>query len=233
MHLQTIVILLLIATAPLLCVAQPVFQLDTPKEDSLCMYGTKYDWPERRSIKFPAVNVANSYKIKEIHRALPDSLKNKDNRESWLYNYFFGTTLTDYSDKLKRTFIPKQNSFLYKLKDTYFFDINGDGRLDFIHYPKYYMAIMRDFDTYELYLNTADGYKIITFHGYIFGIDFDTDGSLRTMSTFQGPCCDDTHCRFMRYKFDKSSHTLTLVNTVEVLTCQLRGEWGDGEGNSS
>jgi hypothetical protein len=188
------------------------------------LYGATYDKPERLTIKFPAVKVSDTYKIKEIHRALPDSLKDKDSRESWLYDYFFRKTLTDFSPKLKRTYIPKQDPFLYKLKDTYFFDVNGDGRLDFIHYPKYYMAIMRDFDMYELYLKTSDGYKILSFQGYIYKIDFDKGGTLRSMSTFREPCCDESHCIFLNYEFDKTSNSLTLVNTIEVLTCQLRGK---------
>src|SRR5688572_29508708 len=105
---------------------------DVKVQDSICKYGKRYDNPQRIDIHFPAKKVSDSFKIREMHKAIPDSLNNEDNEKSWFYDYYFVRKLLDYDPKGDSTFTPKQDNFLYKLKDTYFFDINGDGLLDFI-----------------------------------------------------------------------------------------------------
>ena len=192
------------------------------KQDSVCKHGKKYAVPQRISINFPAKNVSDKYKIRELHKAIPDSLNNEGNSNSWLYDYYFGKNLLDYDPKTDSFFTPSQNKLLYKLKDTYFFDLNGDGLLDFIHYPKYYLAIMRDRDAYELFIKQKGGdYKWVTFRGYIIDIDLDKDGTLNKMTTYQGLCCDDNQGTFYYYTFDKLKEELIVTNTEQILTCQL------------
>lgn len=121
----------------------------THQEDSVCKYGKKYDIPIRIAVKFPIKKVSSSYKKKELHKAIPDSYKNDDDPkhpERWsLYHCYFGTYwLHDYDPKRKKYIILPKKPLFYILRDTYFFDINGDGLLDFIHYPRYYGSIMRD-----------------------------------------------------------------------------------------
>ena len=191
-------------------------------QDSICKYGRKYDRPERIDIYFPAKKVSKRYKIKELHKAIPDSLNNEDNDKWWYYDYYFVSKLLDYDPKRDRTFTPRQNNFRYKLKDTYFFDINGDGLLDFVHYPKYYMAIVREVDAYELFIQEkSGGYTWITFWGFIIDITFNKHGSLNRMKTYQGACCDDNQATFYSYTFDKSKNDLALTKREQILTCQL------------
>ena len=191
-------------------------------QDSICKYGKKYEKPERKTINFPSKFVTDEYKIKEIHKAIPDSFASKENNLWWLYDYFFISKLVDYDPISDTTFTPKEDNFLYKLKDTYFFDINGDSLLDFIHYPKYYMTLMRnDIDAYELYLKLPDGYKLVTFRGYIIDIKYHNDGALAKMTTYQGPCCLDNQSTFYSYSFDRSKNELVLTKTEQILTCQL------------
>lgn len=204
------------------CCGQTRISYNKDLQDSICKFGKKYDKPERITIKFPEKSVTDDYKIREIHKAIPDSLNNENNEKWWFYDYYFVSKLIDYDPIGDSTFTPKQDNFLYKLKDTYFFDINGDGLLDFIHYPKYYMAIMRnDIDAYELFLQTKTGYKWVTFRGYIIDITFHKDRTLDKMTTYQGPCCDDNQCTFYSYTFDKIKNDLILTTTEQIFTCQL------------
>jgi len=191
-------------------------------EDSICKSGKRYKEPQRITINFPAKNVTDKYKISELHKAIPDSLNDENNEKWWFYNYYFNTKVTDYEPKGDSVFTPAGDNLLYKLKDTYFFDINGDGLLDFIHYPEYYRALMADQDIYELFLQVKNGgYKWVTFRGFIVDIYFNTDRTLNKMKTYRGPCCDDNHATFFWYTFDKKSNDLILINKETILTCQL------------
>jgi hypothetical protein len=208
-----------------LCWGQNRINQDKELQDSICQFGKKFDKPERIKINFSEIKVNDEHKIKEIHRAIPDSLKNEENEKWWFYNYFFESQLTDYDPIGDSTFIPNQDNFIYKLKDTYFFDINGDSLLDFIHYPKYYLTIMRnDIDAYEMFLQTKSGYKWLSFRGYIVDIIFHQDGTLDNLTTYQGPCCNDNQGTFYYYKFDKIKNELNLTTTEQILTCQIKGE---------
>lgn len=215
---------LLIPLSVIICIGcgqSEKLKYNPPNEDSICQYGKKYSRPDRITIDFPSTSVSNQFKIREIHKAIPESLNNENNKGWWLYNYFFVDELKDYDPKSDSTFTPKQDNFIYKLKDTYFLDINGDGRLDFIHYPKYYMAIMRDKDLYEIFIQNPDGYKWISFEGYIIDITFNEDKTLNSLNTYQPNCCDDNHHFFYWYTFDKSTNDLILTKTDTILTCQL------------
>lgn len=194
-------------------------------QDSICKYGEKFTLIDRYPISFPSLKVTKEYKIAEIHKALPDSLNDENKLGWWTYDYFFISKLTDFDTIKNETFTPKEDNFLYKLKDTYFFDINGDGLTDFIHYPLYYKAIMRDgFDEYDIFIKekTYETYKWINFRGYITNINFNSDGSLMNLTTFQNFCCDDNQCTFRYYEFDKQENDLILKNTKQILTCQLK-----------
>lgn len=167
-----ILIIVMSFGSTIFCSGQTRIPFDNQIQDSICQLGKKYDTPERIKIRFPEIKVTDDFKINEIHKAIPDSLSNEENEKWWFYDYYFVSRLIDYDSKGDSTFTPTQDNFLYKLKDTYFFDINGDGVLDFIHYPQYYMAIMRDQDTYELFIQLKTGYKWITFSGFILDIVF-------------------------------------------------------------
>jgi hypothetical protein len=202
---------------------KPTYSQIKQTEDSICKYGKKYVKPERTDIHFPEQKVSDDYKIQELHKAIPDFLNNEDNDKWWFYDYYFVSKLTDYDPIGDSTFTPPGDNFLYKLKDTYFLDFNGDGLLDFIHHPKYYMALMRnDIDAYEIFLKEkSGGYKWITFSGFIYEITFNKDNALQSMKTFQPHCCDDNHEKFYEYTFDKANNNLLLTKTVTILTCQL------------
>ncbi len=191
------------------------------REDSVCKYGKKYARPARKSITFPAQSVSNSYKVAEIHKAVPDSFENNTKKE-WLYLYYYVDEIRDYDEDDDSTFTVKEDKLQYKLKDLIFVDINGDGLLDIIHYPKYYRAIMFDHDYYDLFIQIKKGkYQLQHFNGYIIDIDFASDNSLVSMKTFQNFCCDDNHTFFFSYLFDKSTNNLVLQRTDTVLTCQF------------
>jgi hypothetical protein len=208
------------------CNGQKILRFN--ESDSICIYGKKYDEPKRLDINFPFKKVSNDYKKNELHRAIPDSFNNEDDWERpqrwWLYHYYFGLNhLLDYDPKADRiVHLPKEPLY-YILNDTYFFDINGDGLLDFIHYPKYYMALMRDFDVYEIFIQQKSGtYKIISFKGFITEIEFNQDSTLNKMTTYEGPCCDDNQCTFYYYTFNKEVSDLTITKAETIFTCQLK-----------
>lgn len=203
-------------------------RLEYSQKDSICKHGKKYDKPERLSINFPFINVLSDYKEKELHKAIPDSFNNDDDWEHperwWYYHYYFGLEhLLDY-DPLGDSVIELQNEPLfYILNETYFFDMNGDSLLDFIHYPKYYKVFQLDHDAYEIFIQKKNGaYKIISFRGFITDIVFNKDGTLNKMTTYQGPCCNDDQCTFYYYIFNKTLNELTISNTEQIFTCQLK-----------
>jgi len=191
-------------------------------DDSVCRLGKKVLMPIRQDIHFPAKEVSDNYKIRELHLAIPDSLNNEDNPNYWFYNYYFISKITDYDPKRDSVYSPAGDNLRYKLKDTYFLDFNGDGLLDFIHYPKYYMALMRDIDAYEIFLKQKNGtYKWLSFMGYIYEITFNKDSTLNNFKTFLPHCCDDNHETFNEYKFDKKEDSLVLISSEKILSCQL------------
>jgi hypothetical protein len=200
--------------------------LPPEQQDSICKYGKKYIKPKRLTPHFPAKNVSYEYKLSELHRAIPDSFKNDTtySNKQWLYDYYFSSDhLIDYDPKKDSIVTLPKERLTYILRDSYFFDMNGDGLLDFIHYPAYYMPIMRDSDEYELFLKQKNGgYKILQIHGFITHLDFNKDGTLHTISSYQGACCNDNHHFFYVYTFDKSTNSLTLTKHEQVLTCQFQ-----------
>lgn len=191
--------------------------------DSICAGGQKYDKPERTTVAFPAKEVSDAYKLKALHKALPDSLNNEENKLWWYYNYFFELPLTDYDPVGDSLTYPTVDAMKYKLDHTFFFDINGDGRLDFIHYTKYVRALALSRDGYELFLMNADStYTMVPFNGYITDYKFNRNGTLHSFTGYQAACCSDVNHIFYNYVFDRKKNTLVLVSTKTVLTCQFK-----------
>lgn len=209
------------------CKAQ-IMRYFTHEEDSICKYGKKYDIPIRLAVKFPLKKVSSKYKKKELHKAIPDTFKDDDDpkhpERQRLYDYYFRTSyLHDYDPKRKRDIILPKKPLFYFLRDTYFSDINGDGLLDFIHYPRYYGAIMRDVEHYDMFIQQKRGdYKYISFRGFIMNIEFNKDGTLNKMTTYLGPCCDDYHCTFYNYTFNKALNDLLITKSEDILKCQIK-----------
>ncbi len=201
-----------------ICWGQVDFNKIEKLNDSICNSLTKYEYPKRQAINFPSVDVSDKYKIKELHRAIP-----KPSRDDYdgIYDYYFVSHLSDYNPITDSIFPVKSNVTSYKLKDTYFFDINGDGKLDFIHYPLYYKAIWFDRDVYDIFIQTENGYKRISFNGFIVDIKFNEKGVLSEMKTFQPECCASGFTMFFYYKFDAMKNELLNTKTEKVLNCQF------------
>ena len=196
------------------------------KRDSICKFGQKFNTPKRITISFPVKNVTDEYKLQQLHKAIPDSYNNEDDTLNpehwWLYHYYFNTEpLVDYDSINDSLVTLPQERIFYILRDTYFFDANGDGLLDFIHYPKYYKKMQTDNEVYELFIQGRYGYKWTSFTGYIVNIEFNSDGTLNNLYTFEEPCCDGPTAYFYNYVFDKSSNTFKQTGKEKVLSCQL------------
>lgn len=195
-------------------------------EDSICKYGEqRHDRPKRLKINFPAKKVSDAYKIRELHRALPEEYRDEKHEYNYLYSYYFLNRIHDYDEVGDSMFYPKGDVLRYKLKDVYVLDINGDGLPDLLHYPKYYRAVMFDVEFYDVFIrNNNNTYKIVRFGGYITKAVFTDSGLLDTLETFRGPCCDDDHNFFYQYAFDRNKNDLVLIKADTVLTCQFRSK---------
>ena len=206
------------------------------EEDSVCQHGKKYTMPARKKIPFPAADSSAAYKLRELKKAVqtnwyiaPDSVENytgtlsdQSNLRSRLYQYYFLSNLVDYDEKSDTVFSVKEDSILYKLKDTYVFDINGDGLPDMIHYPKYYRRYFMDGDFYDIIIQQKDGYKMLIFDGYIVDITFDSDQSLKSLKTFSTSVYAENHSVYFRwYTFDKTKNELVLTRQEDLYKCQL------------
>ncbi|MBX2907940.1 MAG: hypothetical protein KF744_17980 [Taibaiella sp.] len=159
----------------------------------------------------------------ELKKAVPvpgleDSPKLRE-----LYNYYFVERVTDYDEIGDSTFTPAEDNVHYKLRDLFFFDVNGDGLLDFIHYPRYYRAFAYDVEFYDIFIQKPKGnYKLVRFGGYIVSVEFGRDSSLRALKTYQGVCCGGDLSIFRTYKLDTVVNELVLQSEEKVLSCQLR-----------
>jgi hypothetical protein len=193
------------------------------RNDSICRYGKKYARPQRTVVRFPAAYLSESYKIRELRKAVPVPSNEGDPESMCLYDYYFVDNIVDYDEKGDSTFIPPGDKVRYKLKDLFFFDVNGDGLLDFIHYPKYYRALAFDVEFYDVFIKKPDGnYKLIRFGGYIVSAEFGRDSSLLALKTYQGICCGGDLSFFRTYEFDTIMNDLVLRSEEKVLGCQLR-----------
>jgi len=190
-------------------------------KDSICKFGEKYDYPKRLEIDFLSVEVDDNYKIRELHRAIPQSDDYYDGPD--LYYYFFIHKLTDYDPISDSLFMPEEDNFLYKLKDVYFFDINGDGKLDFIHYPRYYSILTFDNPLYFIFIQTENGYKRLNFTGSIADIKFDKNGILNEIKTFQLLYSDGLMI-FIYYTFDADKNELLPQKSEKIWLCQFKEE---------
>lgn len=190
--------------------------------DSICAHGKKYIEPERKKINFPAKQISVQAKTEAFHKALPDSLNNEEN-EYWRdYRYYLGDEeIYDYDPAGDSIFLIG-DKFSRILKDTYFFDVNGDGLPDFIHYPMYYKALMYEVDKYEFFIQQKDGgYKIVPFFGYITAIKFHKDGSLDKMTTFVPECCGGNQvCSIHHYAYNRQTNELILTQSQMYFVCQ-------------
>ncbi len=202
-------------------IGQTINLYDKKIQDSLCTYGKKYVEPDRKDIAFPVKQISDDKKLAVFHKAFPDSFNNEGNDNWWYYQYYLGDIeLLDYDPIGDSTFVIKDKQKQI-LKDTYFFDINGDGLLDFIHYPRYYKTLAYDSESYEIFIQQKRGFKMLHFVGYIIEIDFNKNGTLNKMTTFLPECCANNQCTFFYYTFDKKNNTLTLDRSETLLVCQL------------
>ena len=193
-----------------------IFKLDW---DSICQSLPKYERPQRHKIDFPFVEVSDDYKIQEMHRAIP---KPSEDDYDGMYDYYFVASLLDYNPITDSVFRIGKNNIHYRLKDTYFFDINGDGKLDFIHHPLYYKRIWFDYDQHDIFIQIENGYKRLSFSGFIFDISFNENGTLNKIKTFQSECCASGYETFFYYDFDATKNELLLTKEENVWNCQFK-----------
>jgi len=189
--------------------------------DSICQFGKKYDYPKRLELDFLAVEVDDSYKIQELHRAVPQPLED-DKDEEAIYDFLIVEPISDYDPINDSVFVPEGDNLLNKLKILYFFDTNGAGKLDFIHYPRYSNAIWFDHHWHFIFIQTENGYKRLHILGFIVDIKFNEDGTLNEIKTFQPECCISGFTEFFYYAFNKEKNELTLMETEKVFTCQFK-----------
>jgi hypothetical protein len=206
-------------------------------EDSICRFGKKYDFPERKTFTFPASDSSAAYKLHELKKAVPASwyvdpdsvpenyvLTDERNLLSRIYQYYFQSDILDFDEKGDSVYKPKVDAMQYKLKDTYVIDINGDGLPDLLHYPKYYRAFFMDADFYDIFLQQKDGsYKMLHFDGYICDISWNQDNTLNSLKTFSKSFYAENHnAAFLWYTFNKNTNQLVLDKEEEVFKCQLK-----------
>ncbi len=215
------------------------------QEDSTCRLAPKYHVPARHKIDFPAADSSDSYKLAELRKAVPerwyfnpdpmDTTVALPSDSEWLlsriYTYYFVSHVIDFDEKGDTMFNPSVDSVLYKLKDTYVFDINGDGLPDMIHYPLYYRLTFMDGDFYDIFLKQKDGnYKLIHFDGYICDITFHPDHTLQSIKTFSESIYAENHeALFTWYSFDKKLDKLVVDKELPLLKCQLIWDENEGE----
>ena len=207
-------------------------------DDSICQFGKKYDYPKRLFLDSIAVNVSENYKIQEINRAVPKPSEEDTTEENLNELYFYEMMFFDnleWTDSITidyRLLSSKEfenadeyyRNFPYTLRDFYFFDVNGDNKLDFIQYPLFHNVHWNDYHWYILFIQTENGYKRLWFYGFIVDINFKEDGTLNEIKTFQPECCLSGITYFYYYVFDKENNELTLLKKEKVLICQFNGE---------
>ncbi len=210
--------------------------LTIAQQDSICKFGKKYDRPKRTKIVFPAQNVSEEYKKTEFHKAIPESYKTDEELAPENYshlllaNYYLSNDTLSYWDYTAEDFIklPKERLF-YILRDSYFFDIDGDGLLDFIHYPADfnstgfddYKSSHYDYEKYDIFIQQKNGsYKILSFYGFIIDITFNHDNTLKSIKTYFPRWGGGDESDFGYYTFDRKKRTLTETYREQILECQ-------------
>ena len=142
--------------------------------------------------------------------------------QHWFYNYYFKEPITDYDPSGDSLIYPEGDPLKYKLDRTYFWDINGDGLIDFLHYTLYYRALIITHDNYEMFLQQPDGtYKMVQFNGYILSIKYNRDKSIKTLKTYVGACCTNRENYYQDYQFNKKKQQLLLTKSTLILSCQF------------
>jgi hypothetical protein len=212
--------------------------LTIQQQDSICKFGKKYDRPKRTKIVFPAQNVSEEYKKKEFHKAIPESYKTDEelapeNRYHLLLaNYYLSKDTLSYWDAAAENFIklPKKRLF-YILRDSYFFDVDGDSLLDFIHYPSVhdskgfddYKSSHYDYQEYNIFLQQKNGsYKWLSFYGFIIDINFNNDKTLKSIKTYHPRWGGGDESDFAYYTFDRKKRKLTETRRERILECQYK-----------
>ncbi len=211
-------------------------KLTYQQADSICKFGKKYDRPTRTKIVFPAQNVSEEYKKTELHKAVPESYKTDEDLAPENYshlllaNYYLSKDTLSYWDYAAENFIklPKERLF-YILRDSYFFDMDGDGLLDFIHYPSDYnskgfddyKSSHYDYAEYNIFIQQkTGGYKVLRLYGYIVEITFNTDKILKEIKTYFPTWGGGEESDFVYYTFDRKKRTLTESHREIILECQ-------------
>ena len=196
-------------------------RLTKKQQDSICLTAEKKTEPKRLPIVFPSVQITDEEKLKALKIAIPDSLSNINHPQHWFFNYYFKEPITDYDPSGDSLTYPEGDPLKYKLDRTYFWDINSDGLIDFLHYTVYYRALLITHDNYELFLLQPNGtYKMVQFNGYILNIKYNRDKSIKTLKTYVGACCTSRENYFQTYLFDKKKQQLVLKKSTLVLSCQ-------------
>ncbi len=199
-------------------------KLSKKQQDSICKLSKKMVEPKRVPIEFPSKQVTDEYKLNALKKAIPDSFCLEGHPKKWFYNYYFKEPVIDYDPLHDSLIYPSGDPLQFKLNNTYFFDINGDGLLDFIHYTTYFRALVLSHDSYEIFIQQKDGYyKWLQFSGFITDIKFNKDNSIKKISTYFGACCTNRENYFNEYQLDKKTNTLVLKKSTMVLTCQYGG----------
>ena len=222
----------------ILFICQPGFgqNFTYQQEDSICKFGKKYDRPKRTNIVFSGQNVSDEYKKAEFHKVVPESYKADEDLAPENYShllladYYLSKDTLSYWDGAAEDFIklPKERLF-YILRDSYFFDMDGDSLLDFIHYPSDYnskgfddyKSSHYDYAEYNIFIQQkAGGYKVLTFYGYIIKITFNADKTLKEIKTYLPTWGGGEESDFVYYTFDGKKRTLTESYRERILECQ-------------
>ncbi len=198
-------------------------KLSKKQQDSICNKSEKKIEPKRVAISFPSIEISDADKLKALKIAIPDSLSDLKHPLHWFYNYYFKEPITDYDPTGDSLTYPEGDPMKYKLDHTYFFDINGDGLIDFMHYTLFFRALLITHDNYEIFLQQKDGtYKMIPFNGYILNIKYNRNKSIKTLNTYVGACCTNRENYFQEYQFSKTKYSLLLKKSTLVLSCQYQ-----------
>ncbi len=200
-------------------------KLSKLEQDSICKHAKKMKEPKRQIIEFPSKPVSDEDKLMALKKALPDSLSNANNPLHWFYTYYFEAPVTDYDPVGDSLTYLNSNPMKFKLNNTFFFDINGDGLMDFIHYPIYYRALYLSHDSYEIFIQNKDGsYTMLQFEGFITKIEFNKNNSFKKLNTYRGACCTNKENYFYTYCFNKSKNSLLIKESNLILTCQFNNQ---------
>jgi hypothetical protein len=130
------------------------------------------------------VRLSDSVKLTELTKAIQDDIPHAEDNRRYFYN-----DLTVVYDSVIHEVILK-DSFIYKVRNTHFIDINKDGKLDIIHCG---FDIEADKGCTYIFLNTGEGHYERIFHQIALPnqIEFDNRVAFAGMTLYEGFCCED------------------------------------------